>query len=493
MEQTNNIASFHSSVFYNTPALVERANQLLRQEKFAPALALLQRVVGLQTTGDENLYFSIVNIAADKFYLPLAEKYAQKILAQKNIGQAMRFKTYLILSRLAQFFSDERKMLDYLHAAEKLLTKAGQNTQEEISLLKRRAYHVALHQIKSSARGDVIKQSFAAMEWRKNISWETSFVDKPYHKNIPLWQGEALQDDQTLLVSFEQGFGDAIQFSRFIPMLYPRVKRLLFEVRAEMLDLFSSQYNTSWDGTKKNLEILVFPYGAYDQALAHPRVKHLNLQAAARVFLFSLPHLLQLSSPAVAQPYFSFEKLFMGNMPTRNILSPSQEKKKIGLVWSCGQDSNAQDRSIDIKEFLPLLSLPQYEFYSLQMSPQNMDIKHNGFEAMIKDLSPAIKDFADSAKILYHLDAVITVDTAMAHLAAAFGKKVFLLIPRMNDWRWSGVRQDEQPCWYGKNLFAFPNSFFTRQASPNKKMAQEDWQWQGAIRKLVTTLNKEMA
>ena len=473
--------------------LANIANQRLQQRRYGVALAIMQRLIALQPTFDEGACLSLAEVAGDQFFLPVAKSVAKKILAQPTTSRLTRFKMYLLLSRLGQFFTDEKEMVENLAKAK---THCDQTKPEELAMFNRRNYHVAMHLIKGSSSPAVVNQSFAAMEWRKNISWQTSFIDKDYHQKIPLWDGKDLQADDVLLVSFEQGFGDAIQFSRFVKMIYPRAKRILFEVRAEMLELFSSQFNTAWQGTGNAADVLVFPYGCYDQALAHPRVNHLALRVVARTFLFSLPHLLGLSSPRVPQPYFSFEKLFAGAVPptppappAAPILPasplPAAPRKKIGLVWSCGQDSNAQDRSINLKDFLPLLSYPQYQFVSLQLPPQQGEIATEGFHGFVGDLSPLIKNFFDSAKLLHGLDAVVSVDTAMAHLAAAFGKKTFLLVPFIADWRWADVAHGAPSPWYGGNLFAFHYPRFHRGNGPAE--------WRDVIKTLAKRLQAEVA
>ncbi|MGI9462103.1 MAG: hypothetical protein ACR2NY_05990 [Alphaproteobacteria bacterium] len=470
----------HVALSSDISQLVAAAQQQFQKNNYQVGLIILERIFSLQTEFDEDLCLSIIELSADNFFLLTAEKYLQKLLAQKNIKRLVRFKAYLTLSRLGQFFADEKKMVDALHQAYRLCDK---NHQAELAMYHRRSYHVALHRIKKSASADTIKQSFANLEWRKNLNWQTSFVEHDYHKTIPLWDGNPLHPDQTLLVSFEQGFGDAIQFCRFIKIIYPRATRILFEVRSEMLNLFASQFNTDWsneDDNKKNeADILVFPYGCYDQAINMPRVKHLKLKATARVFLLSLPYLLGVDKPN-HQPYFSFEKLF-----GKHIAPPKPtSSKKIGLVWSCGTDSHAQDRSIDLKNFLPLLSLPQYQFFSLQMPPQNQDIAAYGFSALITDLSPHIKNFDDTAKIIYQLDAMVSIDTAIAHLVASFGKKIFLLLPFTSDWRWAGIPSGEPSFWYDKNFFPFHYPTFHH----SKIMTR----WYEVIKNMTKTLQHEV-
>ena len=101
--------------------------------------------------------------------------------------------------------------------------------------------------------------------------------------------------------------------------------------------------------------------------------------------------------------------------------------------------------------------LPGVALYSLQKGARAADIAASGATALIHDLSPAIHDFADTARLLMQLDLLITVDTAPAHLAGALGRPAFVLLPFTPDWRWMGQREDTP--WY-------PSLRLFRQAAP---------------------------
>ncbi|HEY1922165.1 MAG TPA: glycosyltransferase family 9 protein, partial [Tepidisphaeraceae bacterium] len=113
-----------------------------------------------------------------------------------------------------------------------------------------------------------------------------------------------------------------------------------------------------------------------------------------------------------------------------------------GLVWS-GNAANRNDRnrSIPLSKFEPLAATNRFQFHSLQIAapPANTGIA-------VIDHSAELKDFADTAALIANLDLVISVDTAVAHLAAAMGKKVWLLLPFPPDWRWLLDRADSP--WY---------------------------------------------
>jgi hypothetical protein len=138
------------------------------------------------------------------------------------------------------------------------------------------------------------------------------------------------------------------------------------------------------------------------------------------------------------------------------------ETLSVGLVWA-GSQSNTNDanRSIPLEHFFPLTGIADVECFSLQIGPRAVDLGSSGATSLIHDLSPSITDFADTAALIRQLDLVITVDTAVAHLAGALGHPAFVLLPYTPDWRWLGSREDSP--WY-------PSLRLFRQKTPR------DWQ-----------------
>jgi hypothetical protein len=119
---------------------------------------------------------------------------------------------------------------------------------------------------------------------------------------------------------------------------------------------------------------------------------------------------------------------------------------KTGVVWA-GRPEHANDfrRSLDLAALAPVFAVPGVSFASLQVGPRAAD-RQALPAAEIADLSSKLVDFAETAGAVAALDLVITVDTAVAHLAGALGKPVWLLLPRVTDWRWLLGRNDSP--WY---------------------------------------------
>lgn len=234
------------------------------------------------------------------------------------------------------------------------------------------------------------------------------------HPSFPRWKGEPLANKKILLVA-EQGFGDVLQFCRYGRFLSEQGAELLWLVRTPLKRLLQD-----------NLSGIVL---AEDDPIP---------MADFWLPILSLPYALMKWHPSdvSAEPYI---KASVGPR-----LSLDDSRRHIGLVWM-GSSTHARDheRSIDLQRLEPLWGIPSVSFYApfigsnLEMACQQVPIQLLGNQ---------IRDFADTAAILKQLDCVITVDTAVAHLAGALGVETHLLLPYCPDWRW-GV-SGEKTYWY---------------------------------------------
>jgi hypothetical protein len=128
---------------------------------------------------------------------------------------------------------------------------------------------------------------------------------------------------------------------------------------------------------------------------------------------------------------------------------PAKPALRVGLVWKGNpQFENDSDRSLPhLQTLAPLWRVPGLDFVSLQKGAGEGDVAERAAQQPLADLGSAMQDFADAAAIVAQLDLVITVDTAMAHLAGALGKPCWLLLPwYMTDWRW-GIEGTDS-IWY---------------------------------------------
>ena len=257
-------------------------------------------------------------------------------------------------------------------------------------------------------------------------------VDRPRpHATIPAWDGRALNGRSILLFN-EQGIGDAIQFARFAPLLKARgAGRVVLECDPSLLNLFRSLAGVDMLATK----------GA--------EVPGCDLSAS----LLSLPGLLGLDQTTLPQrvPYLSIPP---GTGPR---LTPSAGARlSIGLVWAGSpKNKNDRNRSAGFAPFLKLLSRAGIAFYSLQKGKAAAEPLELGGSGLITDLSGALDDFAETGAAIQQLDLIISVDTAVAHLAGALGRPCWLLLPFVPDWRW-GVGRDDSPWYPHLHLFRQP-------------------------------------
>jgi hypothetical protein len=164
--------------------------------------------------------------------------------------------------------------------------------------------------------------------------------------------------------------------------------------------------------------------------------------------LMSVPHLIGLDAILPQPPYIT--------APSPADLGAGL---KVGLVWRGNpKHENDRSRSIPLALFKPLAAIAGARFFSLQVGAGREELAvHPDFP--IVDLAPGIRDFADTARLIAGLDLVVTVDTAVAHLAGAMGKPVWILLARGNDWRWFHGRTDSP--WY-------PTARLFRQGPPRR-------------------------
>jgi len=239
----------------------------------------------------------------------------------------------------------------------------------------------------------------------------------------PSWKGECLPGN-TLLVSGEQGLGDTLQFVRFLSAAKARVGKLVLECQPELIDLLG----------QSAVADQIIPSSTPDSALP---------EITARVPLMSLPGLLgvTLSRLSGPYPYLAVDKESVKQITP--LISAGDFK--VGIVWA-GSPSHQDDsnRSCDLRQFERLAQIPGVQLYGLQKGARAQDLDKAGFSVI--DLAPLLNDFTDTAAVIAALDLVVTVDTAVAHLAGALGRPTWVLLSIAPDWRWGLERTDS--AWY---------------------------------------------
>jgi len=236
---------------------------------------------------------------------------------------------------------------------------------------------------------------------------------------LPRWQGGPVPP--RLLVTSEQGFGDILQFARFLPLLTGRAREVWLECPVEMKRLFT------------DLPGLAGVLGPGDEI---PKI-----DAAAP--LLSLPHLLKSGADLLADsiPYI--------RVPAEGPALPPDRRPRIGLAWSGRKATEGElfirksleRRNCPIEDLAPLWELDDFRWFGLQLDAAMPD--------RIEDLSPLMGDFADSAVLVSQLDLMISIDSAPAHLAGALGVPLWVMLgPGQADYRWGGIGGGSP--WYPK-------------------------------------------
>jgi hypothetical protein len=245
----------------------------------------------------------------------------------------------------------------------------------------------------------------------------------------PQWQGEGL-DAHRILVHAEQGLGDSLQFIRYARLIAERGGKVIVECPRTLADLFRTATGVHEVITAGD------PLPAFDMHVA----------------MLSLPLLFNTTSSSIPNemPYLFAES--RRREEWRHRLATARHK--IGLAWTGNPARpSLRKRHIDARILLPLMSVKDVEFYSLQVDQISADTR--GDSLKITDLTEHLHDFADTAALMMELDLIISVDTAVAHLAGALGRPVWTLLPFVPDWRW-GLKGETTPWYPTMRLFRQP-------------------------------------
>jgi tetratricopeptide (TPR) repeat protein len=267
-------------------------------------------------------------------------------------------------------------------------------------------------------------QGLPLYEWRKRLS--PPIEARNYLQ--PLWTGAEDIQGKTLFVYIEQGLGDTIQFHRFIAPLLERGAHVILSVQDPVLRLLEN---------------------------ASPKVELVGAKAVPAAFdyhvpLMSVPLALGLTVaaiPAIA-PYLTAQSERAAQWRSRI----GEKGFKIGISWQ-GARGGVTSRAMPLTCFQGLSRLPGVRLISLQKGFGTEQLAGlPGVESLGEDFDSGPDAFLDSAAVMQSLDLVIALDSALAHLAGAMGRPVWVALKRVPDWRWFLGRGDS--VWYsGMRLF----------------------------------------
>jgi hypothetical protein len=290
-------------------------------------------------------------------------------------------------------------------------------------------------------------------EWRFRIPDAKTQLPKT---DKPQWDG-APYDDARLLLIADQGFGDVIQFSRYIPWAQARCPDVVIAGSSDIAPVLrqllpEDRIFTRWETLP--------PFRSYIPLSGLPRL-----------------HGTRTDNVPMQQPYLHADPVRVAAWRQRLMRLAPGAPKRVGIVWA-GRPTHNNDRrrSAKLSDFAPLAALPGIALVSLQKGPSADQAGRYFGRAPLVNIGAEVRDYDDTMALLESLDLVVTVDTSVGHLAAAMGKPVWILLATSPDWRWLLEREDS--VWY-------PSVRLFRQTVPR--------QWSDVMERVAAALRAQSA
>lgn len=272
------------------------------------------------------------------------------------------------------------------------------------------------------ARGE-FEPGWLEYEWRNET--EAGKGQLPRITSAP-WNGMHIPGGKILLIG-DQGYGDTIQFARYIPLVAERCQEVILGCSAEMAPLLARI---------PGVGVCCHRWNEIPGHAAHTRLS--SLAGLFHTRLETIPNKV---------PYLTPDPLRTTSWADRLHSRLPSGLHRIGIAWS-GRPTHPNDRrrSIRLERLAPLVGAGPASFVSLQKPLPAADADAMRAFPGLVDFSEMLTDFEETAALIANLDLVITVDTAMGHLSGALGKPVWTLLPKASDWRWLLDRPDSP--WY---------------------------------------------
>ena len=281
----------------------------------------------------------------------------------------------------------------------------------------------------SLLRGDCAR-GWEEYQWRFRLGSGPTLMPPT---DRPRWDGKPLRRGKTLLLIADQGYGDVIQFARYIGWAAKRCPNIAVACSREAQSIIAQQPGVGlifdhWDDKPD--------FAAFCALSGLPRL--------ARTDLATIP---------AGIPYLHADRDRIAGWTERLSALVPKGYRRIGIVWAGRPTHNNDDnRSTKLAAFAPLADLRQTALISLQKGAEQAQIGGYWGRAPLVNLGPEIGDFGDTMAVLECLDLVVSVDTAVVHLAGAMGKPVRVMLPYAPDWRWL-LDRDDSPWYPSARLF----------------------------------------
>jgi tetratricopeptide (TPR) repeat protein len=411
-----------------------RGNSLQFLKRYDQALASYDRAIAVNS--DYAIaHYNRGNVLQDlNRYNEALASYDRAIALESNFAEALSNRGN-VLQRLKRF---EEAVASYDHAldARPDFAVAYLNRGAALQGLRRFDQALASYESAIKARPDyadayfnkalcllllgAFDRGWEMHEWR----WQTEQLRNDRRSfRQPLWLGRDAVAGKTILLNCEQGFGDTIQFCRYVPLVVERGARVILEVQQPLRGLMASLTGATQVISRGD----PLPYFDINCPL-------LSLPLALGTRLETIPS---------EVPYLHVSPQAV--MDWGNRLGP-KSRPRIGLAWSgLPKHNNDHNRSISLSALLPLMDIDA-TFVSLQKDVRPADAIVLNERSDLLHFGDALKDFSDTAALISNLDLVVSIDTSVVHLAGALAKPFWVMLPFTPDWRWL-LDRDDSP-WY---------------------------------------------
>jgi Flp pilus assembly protein TadD len=398
------IAAYEQAVLLNaeyTQAHHNMGNVFLLQGRYAAAVEKYDRVVSLDPECIEAYNSMAVALQYQGEYAAAIEKCNQALSLKPDYAEAYN----TVASVLMKKGCCAEAVENYRHALQLKPDYAEAHCNLGITLLL-------------SGR---FEEGWAEYEWRLR----TEKAAYPRRHQTAHWDGSSFAGKR-LLVHYEQGFGDNIQFIRYLPMVKRRGGTVICEMLQPLTGLLRGfpAIDELIEASSDGAPAVKFDY--YVPLLDLPRIFGTVLETIPA----DVPYLH--ADPARARYW---QQRLAGTT------------FKVGIVWA-GKPVHPEDRarSCHLRHCLGLSKIPGVRLLGLQKGIAADQVRDLAAEMSLVNLGDELNDFTDTAAVIENLDLVVSVDTAVLHLAGAMGKPVWAILPSTPDWRWMLDRQDSP--WY---------------------------------------------
>ncbi len=272
------------------------------------------------------------------------------------------------------------------------------------------------------------EEGWIAYEWRYRLK------EMPERRrDYPRWLGEDFTD-RTLVLHPEQGFGDTLLATRWLPAVKARGGRVVLISKPPLLRLLQGLPGVD--------EVV----STEDAKLAGVHT-FCSLMDLPRVFM---------PTPDTAPPPAKLTIPEAARAKAREWLKPAGNRFTVGVVWSGSVTfKNNRKRAVGVERFLPLAELPGVQLVSLQKGPREGDLDSSGASGVMLDVGRKVQDFAETAAVIEQLDLVIMTDSSVAHLCGTLGKRIWNLLNYVPYWLY-GWDSETTPWYPSMRLFRQP-------------------------------------